>query len=100
MLLGDEPDRSWRRLERYLSRPQRAEPATAARLAGLTAREREVLALVGAGLSNEDIAGRLVVSSHTVKTEVNRTMTKLGAHDRAQLVVIAYESGLIKRPRS
>ena len=87
-------------IERYLSRPERAEPATPARLAGLTEREREVLALVGAGLSNEDIAGRLVVSPHTVKTHVNRTMTKLGAHDRAQLVVIAYESGLIKRPRS
>ncbi len=87
-------------IERYLSRPERAEPATPARLAELTEREREVLALVGAGLSNEDIAGRLVVSPHTVKTHVNRTMTKLGAHDRAQLVVIAYESGLIRGLRS
>ena len=86
-------------IERYLARPERAEPATPARLAGLTEREREVLALVGTGLSNEDIAGRLVVSPHTVKTHVNRTMTKLGAHDRAQLVVIAYETGLIRASR-
>ena len=86
-------------IERYLARPERAEPATPARLAGLTEREREVLALVGTGLSNEDIAGRLVVSPHTVKTHVNRTMTKLGAHDRAQLVVIAYETGLIRSSR-
>jgi DNA-binding NarL/FixJ family response regulator len=87
-------------IERYLARPERAEPATPARLGGLTEREREVLALVGTGLSNEDIAGRLVVSPHTVKTHVNRTMTKLGAHDRAQLVVIAYETGLIRAPRT
>ncbi|HTF07453.1 MAG TPA: response regulator transcription factor [Asanoa sp.] len=62
----------------------------------LTEREREVLALVGAGLSNEDIAARLVLSQHTVKTHVNRTMTKLAAHDRAQLVIAAYESGLVR----
>ncbi len=59
-------------------------------------REREVLALVAAGLSNDDIAERLVVSRHTAKTHVNRAMTKLGAHDRAQLVVIAYETGLVR----
>ncbi len=52
-----------------------------------------MLALVGQGLSNEDIAAHLMVSPHTVKTHVNRAMTKLGAHDRAQLVVIAYETG-------
>jgi DNA-binding NarL/FixJ family response regulator len=62
----------------------------------LTEREREILALVGAGLSNEDIAARLVLSQHTVKTHVNRTMTKLAAHDRAQLVIAAYESGLVR----
>ena len=83
-------------IARYLARPERAEPVAPARLAGLTEREREILALVGTGLSNEDIAARLVVSPHTVKTHVNRTMTKLGAHDRAQLVVIAYETGLVK----
>jgi DNA-binding NarL/FixJ family response regulator len=84
---------------RYLARPERAEPVAPARLAGLTEREREILALVGTGLSNEDIAARLVLSPHTVKTHVNRTMTKLAAHDRAQLVVIAYETGLIRAPR-
>ena len=55
------------------------------------------MVLVAEGLSNDDIADRLAISRHTVKTHINRAMTKLGAHDRAQLVVIAYESGL---PRS
>jgi DNA-binding NarL/FixJ family response regulator len=68
------------------------------RLAALTGREREVLVLVAAGLSNDGIADRLEVSPLTVKTHVNRAMAKLGARDRAQLVVIAYESGLV-RPR-
>jgi DNA-binding NarL/FixJ family response regulator len=54
------------------------------------------MALVGEGLSNEEIAGRLVVSPATAKTHVSRTMVKLGARDRAQLVVFAYESGLVK----
>ncbi len=83
-------------IARFLSRPERARDSTPARLAGLTDREREVLALVGSGLSNDEIAGHLTVSPHTVKTHVNRTMTKLDAHDRAQLVVVAYESGLIR----
>ncbi|MEV7178921.1 response regulator transcription factor [Kitasatospora sp. NPDC093679] len=65
-------------------------------LAALTDREREVLALVGLGLSNEDIARRLVVSPLTAKTHVSRAMVKLGARDRAQLVVLAYESGLVR----
>ncbi|MEU8676765.1 response regulator transcription factor [Streptomyces sp. NPDC048560] len=68
------------------------------RLAALTVREREVLVLVAGGLSNDEIAERLTVSPLTVKTHVNRAMAKLGARDRAQLVVIAYESGLV-RPR-
>jgi len=68
------------------------------RLAALTGREREVLVQVAGGHSNDQIAERLVVSPLTVKTHVNRAMAKLGARDRAQLVVIAYESGLV-RPR-
>lgn len=72
--------------------------AHAERLAALTVREREVLVHVAAGLSNDEIAGRLEVSPLTVKTHVNRAMAKLSARDRAQLVVIAYESGLV-RPR-
>ncbi|MEU5717776.1 response regulator transcription factor [Streptomyces sp. NPDC020403] len=69
------------------------------RLAALTGREREVLVQVAGGHSNDRIAERLVVSPLTVKTHVNRAMAKLGARDRAQLVVIAYESGLV-RPRA
>jgi DNA-binding NarL/FixJ family response regulator len=63
-------------------------------LASLTDREREVVTLVAAGLSNDEIAARLVVSPLTAKTHVSRAMTKLAARDRAQLVVIAYEHGL------
>jgi DNA-binding NarL/FixJ family response regulator len=62
----------------------------------LTDREREVMALVAEGMSNDTIAQRLVISTATVKTHVNRAMTKLGARDRAQLVVHAYESGLVR----
>ncbi|GGW36872.1 response regulator transcription factor [Streptomyces xantholiticus] len=72
------------------------EPAEAEGLGELTEREREVMALVGIGLSNEEIARRLVVSPLTAKTHVSRTMVKLGARDRAQLVVLAYESGLVR----
>ncbi|MEV0715390.1 response regulator transcription factor [Asanoa sp. NPDC050611] len=62
----------------------------------LTEREREVVALVGAGLSNDEIAARLVVSPATAKTHVSRAMVKLSARDRAQLVVYAYEAGLVR----
>lgn len=65
-------------------------------LAGLTVREREVLALIAAGLSNTEIAGKLVMSVPTAKTHVSRILAKLGARDRAQLVVIAYQSGLVR----
>jgi DNA-binding NarL/FixJ family response regulator len=68
--------------------------AQSAAIAALTEREREVVGLVAAGLSNDEIAGRLVVSPLTAKTHVSRAMTKLGARDRAQLVVIAYSVGL------
>jgi DNA-binding NarL/FixJ family response regulator len=62
----------------------------------LTEREREVMVLVAAGLSNDEIAGRLLISPATAKTHVSRAMIKLGARDRAQLVVYAYEAGLIR----
>ncbi|MCM4082880.1 response regulator [Paractinoplanes hotanensis] len=72
-------------------------PATPpATLDQLTDREREVLVLVAEGLSNDEIAARLVISPATAKTHVSRTMIKLGARDRAQLVVYAYEAGLIR----
>ncbi|MEV7614658.1 response regulator transcription factor [Streptomyces sp. NPDC089799] len=71
----------------------------AERLTALTGREREVLVQVAGGLTNDEIAARLEVSPLTVKTHVNRAMAKLGARDRAQLVVVAYESGLV-RPRT
>jgi DNA-binding NarL/FixJ family response regulator len=69
-------------------------------LAELTDREREVMTLVAAGLSNDEIAERLIVSPATAKTHVSRIMGKLGARDRTQLVVIAYESGLVTPARS
>jgi DNA-binding NarL/FixJ family response regulator len=72
------------------------EPSTDPGLELLTDREREVMALVAGGLSNEEIAKRLFVSPATAKTHVSRAMTKLGARDRAQLVVFAYESGLVR----
>jgi DNA-binding NarL/FixJ family response regulator len=72
------------------------EPIRGAGLEELTDREREIVALVGEGLSNQEIAERLFVSPATAKTHVSRAMGKLGARDRAQLVVIAYESGLVR----
>jgi DNA-binding NarL/FixJ family response regulator len=77
-----------------VSRPS-ALAVNPAALAELTAREREVLTLVGGGLSNDEIAARLSLSPLTAKTHVSRTMSKLGARDRAQLVVLAYETGLV-----
>ena len=72
------------------------EPHKDVSLTALTEREREVMALVGEGLSNAEIAERLFVSPATAKTHVSRTMVKLGVRDRAQLVVLAYESGLVR----
>jgi DNA-binding NarL/FixJ family response regulator len=83
-------------IARFLGSPEPGPTQAPAQLTGLTDREREVLALVAAGLSNDEIAERLYVSPLTVKTHVNRAMTKLGARDRAQLVVIAYQSGLVR----
>jgi DNA-binding NarL/FixJ family response regulator len=71
-------------------------PVDDAPLAELTEREREVLALVGEGLTNEEIAGRLFLSPLTTKTHVSRMMGKLGARDRVRLVVLAYETGLVR----
>jgi DNA-binding NarL/FixJ family response regulator len=72
------------------------EPRSSPALDMLTEREREVMALVAEGLSNDEIAERLFVSPMTAKTHVSRAMTKLAARDRAQLVVFAYESGLVR----
>lgn len=78
----------------YVSRPLDATVGVTGVLDVLTNREREVVALVARGLSNNEIAARMVISPTTAKTHVSRAMTKLHARDRAQLVVIAYESGL------
>ena len=80
-------------ISEYVSRPP-GHPGVDA-LAALTNREREVVALVARGLSNDEIATRMVISPTTAKTHVSRAMTKLGARGRAQLVVFAYESGLV-----
>jgi DNA-binding NarL/FixJ family response regulator len=72
--------------------------ATSDTLTVLTTREREVVALVAEGCSNDEIAARLVISPLTARTHVHRAMTKLHARDRAQLVVIAYQTGLVRQP--
>jgi DNA-binding NarL/FixJ family response regulator len=79
----------------FTSRPEGTKTSPKA-LEWLTEREREVMALVAAGLSNAEIAAQLVISPATAKTHVSRAMRKLHAHDRAQLVVHAYESGLVQ----
>jgi DNA-binding NarL/FixJ family response regulator len=86
-----------RLISEYVSRPPEAAPATG--LETLTNREREVMALVARGLSNDEIAAHMVISPTTAKTHVSRAMTKLHARDRAQLVVYAYESGLVTPKR-
>jgi DNA-binding NarL/FixJ family response regulator len=82
---------------RFLSQPQDGAPdLVSPELDVLTDREREIVALVAKGMSNDTIAARLYLSPLTAKTHVNRAMTKLGARDRAQLVVIAYQAGLVR----
>ena len=90
------PSVTRRLISELATRPADTPPAAPAELAALTEREREVLALVGRGLSNAEIAERLYVSPATAKTHVSHIMTKLYARDRAQLVVLAYESGLVR----
>jgi DNA-binding NarL/FixJ family response regulator len=82
---------------KYVTPGHRSESTRAmpAELSGLTDRELEVLLLVARGRSNQEIAAELHISPHTAKTHVNRVMTKVYAHDRAQLVILAYESGLL-----
>lgn len=84
-----------RRLIAEFVRQPATTPQQIAALGELTEREREVLALVGRGLTNAEIGERLFISPATAKTHVSRVMIKLGARDRAQLVVVAYESGLV-----
>ncbi|MBX6748423.1 MAG: response regulator transcription factor [Micromonosporaceae bacterium] len=84
-----------RRLISHVTAARNAQRTGQERLNVLTAREKEILALVGRGLSNEEIATELVLSPATARTHVSRAMTKLGARDRAQLVVIAYQTGLV-----
>ncbi|WP_326724543.1 MULTISPECIES: response regulator transcription factor [unclassified Streptomyces] len=79
-------------IHRYVAQPL---PATSAALEELTGREREAVALAARGLSNDQIADHMVISPMTAKTHINRAMTKLRTRDRAQLVVLAYESGLV-----
>ena len=86
------PSVTRRLVEEYAARAK----SPAVSLDALTEREREVVALVGTGLSNEEVAARLFLSPLTAKTHVSRAMGKLGVRDRAQLVVLAYESGLVR----
>ena len=79
----------------FATRSRATAVPAADRLGGLTEREREIVGLVGEGLSNDEIAARLFLSPATAKTHVSRAMVKLHVRDRAQLVVLAYESGLV-----
>jgi DNA-binding NarL/FixJ family response regulator len=88
------PSITRRLIAEYAAWPERRR-STPSELEELTPREREVMALVAYGLTNGQIAERLVVSPATAKTHVSRTMMKLHAHDRAQLVVLAYQTGLV-----
>ncbi|HEV8174097.1 MAG TPA: response regulator transcription factor [Actinoplanes sp.] len=91
-----DPTVTRRLIAEFTRRPLAAQPRQVPGLQHLTEREREVLALVGRGLSNAEIAAKLVVSHATAKTHVARVFAKLQARDRAQLVVLAYESGLVQ----
>jgi DNA-binding NarL/FixJ family response regulator len=88
------PSVTRRLIEEFATRAK--DPGQMPGLSGLTDREREVMALAGQGLSNDEIAERLIMSTATARTHVSRAMVKLGARDRAQLVVFAYEAGLVR----
>ncbi|WP_371668102.1 response regulator transcription factor [Streptomyces sp. NBC_00289] len=90
------PTATRRLIARFLSQPVPHKGLVTGRLNTLTPREREVMTLVATGLTNDEIAERLFITALTVKTHANRAMTKLGARDRAQLVVLAYETGLVR----
>ncbi|WP_405433458.1 response regulator [Micromonospora sp. NBC_00617] len=87
------PSITRRLIDRYVAEPRHLRAPTG--LGELTIREREAVVLVAQGLSNDEIAARMVISPLTAKTHINRAMAKLHARDRAQLVVVAYESGLV-----
>ncbi|GAA2366425.1 response regulator transcription factor [Dactylosporangium salmoneum] len=88
------PSVTRRLIAEFARRPQPARPVPR-RLEGVTEREREVLTLIGRGLSNTELAAHLCLSLATVKTHIGRILAKLGARDRAQLVIVAYETGLV-----
>jgi DNA-binding NarL/FixJ family response regulator len=91
------PSVTRRLIDTYVARPQRQPVTTYRGLDELTGREREVLELIADGLTNAEIADRLQLSPLTAKTHVSRILLKLGARDRVQLVVIAYQSGIVER---
>jgi DNA-binding NarL/FixJ family response regulator len=91
------PSVTRRLIDTYVARPQRRPATTYRGLDELTGREREVLELIADGLTNAEIAERLQLSPLTAKTHVSRILLKLGARDRVQLVVIAYQSGIVDR---
>ncbi|WP_433244732.1 response regulator [Streptosporangium sp. CA-135522] len=91
------PSVTRRLIEEFAGRPEPAPPSR--ELRGVTGREREVLTLVGRGMSNGEIAAHLHISVGTAKAHVASLLTKLGARDRVQLVIIAYEAGLAPQPR-
>ncbi len=93
------PSITRRLVERYAAEPEAGPSAGTAALATLTPREREVLTLLGRGLSNAELAARLTLSEATVKSHVARIFAKSGLRDRAQAVVLAYETGLVRPGR-
>ncbi|QEU90739.1 response regulator [Streptomyces kanamyceticus] len=93
------PSVTRRLIKEFADRPTTAPPGRDVAVEGITEREREVLTLVGGGLSNTEIAERLCISVATAKTYLTRLLAKLGARDRVQLVIIAYRSGLVSADR-